>query len=242
MDCREVKNLITLYVDGELDPVDNREMVEHISRCEACYLETKRERFVKRLLKDNRASQEPPLRLIANINDLYREKREWLPIALKFVPAFIFLFFLSFMLVYKIQQERLDNKIFRNISNPPLSASVSDINKFFSIFKPSANRLILNNKPASNIKFVGLRYNRLDDKEAAHIYYSHKGKNISVFAISGTIIDRAHFTPFTPFRDNSYIVKRDGKNLLLSTDRDITYAVAGDADEDELYEILSSLR
>jgi len=242
MDCREVKNLITLYVDGELDSVESREIVEHLSRCESCYLEVRRERYIKKLLKEGVVFKEPPVSLISNITKLYEERRDILPLVLRFVPVMLLIFFLSFMLFYKLQQDRLDNKILRNISNPPMSASISDINKLFSIFKPAKNRLTLKENSSSNIRFIGLKYNRLDDREAAHIYYNHKGKNISVFAISGTIIDKAHFIPIIPYRDNSYIVKRDGKKLLFSTDRDITYAVAGDADEDELYEVLSSLR
>ncbi len=242
MDCREVKRLITLYVDGELDASENRDMVEHISMCESCYFAVRSERFVKRLLKKSLNYEEPPLGLVSRINDMYEEKKSIFPVLFRFAPALLLVFFLALAFYHKMNQQRLDNKIFRTITNPPLSASVSDVNKFFSIFKNSTDRLFINKNSSPNIKFVGLRYNRFEDRDAAHIYYNHKGRNISVFAISGAINDKIFFTSLKPYKGNSFITSRDGKNLLLSSDKDITYAVAGDADENELYEILSSLR
>ncbi|MGB9600079.1 MAG: anti-sigma factor family protein [Myxococcota bacterium] len=242
MDCREVRNLTTFYVDGQLGPEENREMVEHISRCEPCYFYVRHERFAKRLLKQQFVLREPPLNLMSNIYQKYSERRDIIPILLKFAPALILIVILALALIYKINEQRFDNKIFRNITNPPLSASVTDINKFFSIFKNSSGKIQLNRNNTPNIRFVGLRYNRFDDMDAAHIFYKHKGKDISVFTINGSINNKAYFSSFKPFKGNSFILQREGKNLLISSDNDITYAVAGDANEDELYEILSSLR
>lgn len=242
MDCREVKNLTTLYVDGQLGPLESKEMVEHISCCESCYFHIRFERFAKRLLKQRLILKDPPLNLMADIHQRYSERRRILPLILRFVPALILLAILFTALVYKINEQRFDNKIFRNITNPPLSASVTDINKFFSIFKNKSDKIQLDKNNYSNFKFVGLRYNRFDDRDAAHIFYKHKGKDISVFAISGSISNKIYFNSFKPFKGNSFVVQREGKNLLVSSDNDITYAVAGDINEDELYEILSSLR
>ncbi len=242
MDCREVKNLITLYVDGQLDPSESREMVEHISRCESCYFATRAERFTKKLIKNSIIQREPPLELLTKIQTIYFEKKSIFPLILRFVPAIILLLVLGLALYYKISEQRFDNKIFRNITNPPMTASINDINKFFNIFKNSSDKIFINQNNTSNIRFIGLRYNKFEDRDAAHIFYNYKGRNLSVFAISGNINDKIFSTPFQPFKRNSYIVKRDGKKLLLSSDKDITYAIAGEADENELYEILSSLK
>ncbi len=242
MDCREVRNLITLYVDGQLDPAESREMVEHISDCESCYFAVRSERFVKKLLKNTVQLRDPPLRLISDIRNLYSEKRSIFPLILRFVPAMILLVILGLAIYYKISEQSFDNKIFRNITNPPMTASVSDVNKFFGIFRNNSEKLFLNRNNSPNIRFIGLRYNKFEDRDAAHIFYNHKGRSLSVFAISGPINDKVFFTSLRPFKGNSYIVRKDGKNLLLSSDKDITYAIAGDADENELYEILSNLR
>ncbi len=242
MDCKEVKKLITLYIDGQLDATENREMVEHISMCESCYFAVKSERFVKRLLKNSIQKEEPSLNLVSRINNLYSEKENKLSLFFRLAPALLFILLLGLALYHKINEQRLDNKIFRNITNPPLGASINDINKFFSLFKNNKDKLLINKSNSPNIRFIGLRYNKFEDRDAAHIFYNHKGRNISVFAISGDINDRIFFTSLKPFRENSYIMKKDGKNLILTSDKDITYAVAGDADENELYEILSSIK
>ncbi|MCX7944420.1 MAG: zf-HC2 domain-containing protein [Deltaproteobacteria bacterium] len=242
MDCKEVRRLITLYVDGELDVIESRHVVEHVARCETCYFAVKSERLVKRLLKKSITYVEPPLSLISSINELYEEKRSFLPIIMRFVPTIILVLAICLALIYKINEQRFDNKIFRNIKNPPLTASISDVNKFFSIFKNNSERLFIDRNNSPNIRFVGLRYNKLEDRDAAHIFYNHKGRYISVFAISGSINDKIYLTPLRPFKGDSYIIKRDGKSLLILSNQDISYAVTGDADENELYEILSSLR
>lgn len=242
MDCREVKNLITLYVDGELDISENREMVEHIAGCESCYFAVRSERFIKKLLKKSVKYEEPSLNLVSNINSLYSEKREILPIILRYIPALLLILIIGLAFYYKINEQRVDNKIFRTLTNPPLSASISDVNKISNLFRTKPEKLLINKSNFPNIRFIGLRVNKFEDLDAAHILYNHNGRNISLFAISGSIKDKLYFTSLTPFKGNSYITKRDGKSLILSSDKDITYAITGDADENELYEILTSLR
>ncbi len=242
MDCKEAKRLISLYVDGELDSKENLEMVEHLSRCESCYNIARSERFTKRLIRSSVSFKEPPLSLILDIEKMYDSRVKILPIFLRFVPAFILLVFLILGLIFKMSEQRIDDRIFKNIGNPPLTASIEDLNKFFSFFGTAKQNLKLNRNNQSGLNFIGMRFNRFDDKDAAHIYYRHKGKNISLFAIKGSISDKIRFIPASYYKNNSYVVKKEGQNLLLLSEGDITFAVAGEADEDELYEILSDLR
>lgn len=243
MDCKDVKNLISLYVDGELDSKESLEMVEHLSRCESCYISVRGERFVKRLLRSSVVLSEPPLHLVAGIEGLYEERVRILPLIFRFIPAFLLLLFLLFALIYKMREQRLDDRIFGNISNPPLTASIEDVNRFFSTFGSTKNNLKLNGNNRSDVNFIGMRFNRVDDGEAAHIYYTYRGKHVSFFAVKGgSIADKMRFIPASYYKNNSYVVKRGRQNLLLVSENDITFALAGDAEADELYEILSDLR
>lgn len=242
MDCKDVRNLISLYVDGELDSKESLEMVEHLSRCESCYISVRNERFVKRLLRSSVALSDPPLSLVAGIEGLYEERVRILPLIFRFLPAFLLLLFLGLALIYKMREQRLDERIFGNISNPPLTASIEDVNRFSSSFGSTKNNLKLTRNHRSDVNFIGMRFNRIDDGEAAHIYYTYKGKHISFFAVKGSIADKMRFIPASYYKNNSYVVRRGRQNLLLVSEDDVTFALAGDAEADELYEILSDLR
>lgn len=50
MKCKKIKRLVSLYIDGELNPVKQKKMFEHLETCEDCQKEKKDLEILNRLL------------------------------------------------------------------------------------------------------------------------------------------------------------------------------------------------
>ena len=60
MKCRKVKRLISLYIDGEIKPVRQKKLFNHLDTCECCQKEKNALEIVTRMLVPPKEIQPSP--------------------------------------------------------------------------------------------------------------------------------------------------------------------------------------
>lgn len=117
MDCREIKELIPIYLDGELESQDHRLVAEHLLSCEACRAEAQTiekswemlgeldpiepdpnymTRFRKRISEQTSWHE----KILDDVRDIFANRR--------FVPALAaagIIFFISILATYQFMQK-----------------------------------------------------------------------------------------------------------------------------------------
>ncbi len=77
LDCRDVREIMHAYLDGELDPADAAGVSAHLHRCEECGIEAETLREVLALLAAQRRPVDPTT--LARLRDYSRDVVEDAP-------------------------------------------------------------------------------------------------------------------------------------------------------------------
>ena len=93
-DCKEIKELLTSYIDGELDAKNSGLLKQHLRGCSLCSEELKAIEEVRGLLKTKKTVEPPPFledRIISAVKDtITQQGQQWqlFPGEWKLIPLF----------------------------------------------------------------------------------------------------------------------------------------------------------
>lgn len=251
MDCREVKNNIHPFMDGELDDQTSQMVKEHISVCPLCTLELEQEKRMDSLIKNNIPKEKAPyelketiLKRIARLGEK-RIHRFVFP-ALK--PALIgitgaVLIFISFSLLnrpFPVYSEAVGEHIQFLQGKIPISISSdkpSEVNRWLQAkldFKVMTPDLL-----SQGVTLQGARVCDIKGRKTAYLMYTKNEHNLSVFMFDARALRFPKAKRVSINDKTFYVDKERGYNSVLWLDNGIACMFVSDLGEAELLHLAS---
>lgn len=246
MDCREFKEYLYSFLDGELDSQISRLVKDHLSACPLCRLELEQEKKINSLIKDSIPKEKAPYELKEEILkriEGYKEKRISRFIFPVLKPALIgilgtvliFVLLSSLNRQFPVYSETVKEHIQflqGNLSMHIVSKNPQDVSKWlqskldFKIMAPDLS--------SQNVNLLGARLCSLKNKKSAYIMYEKGGHNISVFMFDAKNLKFPKTKKVTISNKIFYLTKDRGYNSALWIDEGIACVFVSDLDEAEL--------
>lgn len=251
MDCREVKNNIHPFMDGELDGQTNQMVKEHILSCPLCSLELEQEKKVGFLIRNNipkeKASYELKEAILKRIGRL-EEKRIQLFVLSGLRPALIsivgaILILISFSLLNKpfpVYREALSEHIQfvqGKISIGISSDKPSEVNRWlqakldFNVMTPDL--------ASQGVILQGARVCDIKGKKTAYLMYIKNEHNLSVFMFDAKSLKFPKAKRVSVNDKLFYVNKELGYNSVLWLDDGIACVFVSDLGEAQLLHLAS---
>ena len=83
MDCKNIREILDLYVDGELSPEATVQAETHLAGCDSCRRTVDRLNRLRRAVKATASRYQPPLPLVTRVRQLtisrWKRPRIWVP-------------------------------------------------------------------------------------------------------------------------------------------------------------------
>lgn len=251
MGCREFKEYLYPFLDGELDSPISHLVKDHLSACPICRLELEQEKKINSLIKDSIPKEKAPYELKEEILkriEGYSGKRISRFILPVLKPALIgiigtvliFVLLSSFNRQFTVYSETVKEHIQFLQGNLPMhivSKKPQDVSKWlqskldFKIMVPDLS--------SQNVNLLGARLCSLKNKKSAYIMYEKGGHNISVFMFDAKNLKfpKAKKVPIN--KKIFYLTKDRGYNSALWIDEGIACVFISDLSEVELLHLAS---
>ena len=241
MNCEDAQGLLHVFVDGEFDAADERDMETHLRCCEACRRRAGFERWFRDGLRSSVPMALAPPELQARIHQQIRKiepgPRPTLP-AWALAPAALAIAAVTTLVVmswetFESPPTRVVDAVQMHRQALPAEVSGSDPEVVRRWFWGKVNFPVRPPRPvavgASPARFVGARVSHVGRFPAAHLMYDVGGARVSVMAFQGP--PTAPTGKMRRFGNSDVQFDRmDGYNVAFSRRGDVTYAVTGDVD------------
>jgi anti-sigma factor RsiW len=235
MTCENFYRFLDLFVDGELSPEENAEMVGHLQTCDRCRALAEAEILLKQKIKDAFIAKKAPNSLRLQVQEVvskemsrfWRSRVFWggaLAVGVS-ACALVLLFFLNIGdksedlsdLAVKNHEEVIGQEVF---------GDPQKITKFLETHAPFKFKIPF--EPSASLNLVGAKITNLGSKPAVFYFYDVHGKRLSVAQYP-----QKKPKPAAPrvFRKKQYLVATYDDNGLGHT-------VVGDMPESEVLNFL----
>lgn len=246
MDCKEVREYLYSFLDGELDSQINTLVKEHLSLCPLCSIELEQEKTFNTLIEEGVSVEKAPYELRERIINSLEERRIpfsvfQLRTALVGICVILSLVFFIFKpspfpvfkesIIHHISF--LQNKIPIEIS----SDSPAEVKKWLQD-KVDFMAMVPILSP-QGVNMLGARVCCFGDKKAAYIMYEKEGHNISVFMFDAKGLRFPKAKQVAMNNKKFYIDKEKGYNSALWVEDDIACVFVSDINEAELVYLAS---
>jgi len=255
MDCREVKNNIHLFIDGELDDQTSQILKRHLSVCPLCKLELEQEERIDSLIRHNIPKEKAPYKLkeaiLAQIDKLDKKRFKLFgfpllrPIWLNATITFLIVLLISLLLIninkpfpvfsqtIKDHIECLQGKLSIDISSPKPEIVQSWLqNRLdFKVMVPDLS--------SQGVNLLGARLCLLKNKKAAYLIYEKQGHNLSVFMFEAEKLKFPKAKRVAVNHKIFYLSKEKGYNSTLCIEEGIVCVFVSDLSEAELLHLAS---
>lgn len=249
MDCKSAQTLLDGYLDGELDPVRNLEIEDHLHGCAHCSQSYNDREVIRASLKTGSFYFNAPADLRNRIQRSVRRTAKaeasphwlsgsWLRVAVPItVAALVILIFVPFLLRPSseefLTQEVVSSHIRSLMANHLADVPSSDQHTV----KPWFNGKLGFSPPVKDLAnqgflLVGGRLDYLDNRPVAALVYQRDKHVINVFIWPS---DRTGETGAAP-------VARQGYNLFHWTGSGMTFWVASDLEQSQLEQFVAMLK
>ena len=256
MHCFDARRFTQAYVDGEFDARDKGEFDAHVRDCSDCRSTARFEGWFREGLRQ--CVPQPPLpadlreRILVQIRDTPLPERAGAPppqrLAWAALPAAVALVVLAVLgwtgpAADNAQVSRLTSAVDIHRRFLPVEVQGPDEQAAgrwfwgkvdFPVRPPSVRA-----SAGLPVSFVGARLSHVGQHPAAHFMYDFGGSRVSVMAfhapddhLPGREVRRVG-----PYR--VHVDRRDGYNVALYRDRDVTYAITGDVDPGQMVRFVS---
>jgi len=251
MNCREFKEYLYPFLDGELDSQASQLVKDHPSTCPLCRLELEQEKTINSLIANSVPREKAPYELkekiLKQIAVLNKKKVRWsispvLKPALIGITGVILIFVLlsSISKPFPIYSETVREHIQflqGSLSMHIVSKKSQDVSKWLQAkldFKVMAPDL-----SSQNVNLLGARICSFKNKKSAYIMYEKDGHNISVFMFDAKNLKFPTAKKMTVNNKHFYLSKERGFNSALWIDEGIACVFVSDLDEAELLYLAS---
>jgi anti-sigma factor RsiW len=253
MECREVQRLADLSLDGEVSPREQAELDSHLVRCAACRSRATTQRWVhdsiRAKLQDSVDGVAPPQGLQARIQTELRAEggatggtvwRAALPLSMAMAVVAI----LSWSRSHAPSLDP-EGTVDRHTQNmlPEVRARGGEQEVQRYIQKQLGHSVDLPLPDERNLRLVGARVSSLDDGQAVHLLYDHRGARISLFANPkrGAVVVPASFSRRLVAGRPYLVGSHRGYNVVATERDDVLYRFVSDVDGAELVRIAASV-
>ncbi|MBW2704126.1 MAG: zf-HC2 domain-containing protein [Deltaproteobacteria bacterium] len=244
MDCQEVRKFLQVYVDGEFDEDDRRDLEAHLAQCPDCRAQADYERRFREAIRARMPRQVAPAALREKLQQkLEKERSPSLPrrLVLSSIPAAALLALVA-TFTWTLTSgfsPLVDEAISRHSSTPPIEVNSSDSEEVEGWFRAKVNfRVALPRIPRPRFSLVGARLSHLAERQAALVRYSRGARLFSLFVVSdkGEELDGEHCKQI---RQRKYCTtERRGYTVITWRAHGLLYSLVGDSSEQELFEML----
>lgn len=235
MTCESFYRFLDLFVDGELSPEENAEMVAHLQTCDRCRALAKAEILLKEKIREVYASKKAPNSLRLQVQEVvsremspfWRSKTFWGG-ALGIAVASCALLSLVFLSSGETPEDLSDLavKSHEEVTDQQVFGDAQKITKFLETHAPFKFKIPF--QPSSSLNLVGAKVTNLGSRPAVLYFYDVQGKRLSV----------AQYPKMKPKRSKPRIFRK--KHYLVATydDDDLGYTLVGDMKETEVLNFL----
>lgn len=254
MECREVERLADLSLDGEVSAGEQAELESHLMRCAECRARTTTLRWmhdsIRAKLQDSVDGLEPPAGLKDRICTELRVEGGAAPGAAwrAALPLSMALAVVAILSWSRSHAPSLDPEetVDRHTQNmmPEVRARGGEQEVQRYIQKQLGHTVELPQPDDRNLRLVGARVSHLDNADAVHLLYDHRGARISVFANPkrGNMAMPASFSRRL-VEGRPYLVgSHRGYNVVATERDDVVYRFVSDVDGAELVRIAASVQ
>lgn len=255
MDCREIKEYLYLFLDGQLDDQTSSPVKAHLSDCPLCRLEFEQEKRIDSLIKSNIPNEETPYELKEIILDKLEElgERKINPLSHIFLKPVLATSLVAFLITI------LTFSIFVNI-NKPFPVFNESVKDHIQFLQGNLSIDIASNKPqevqnwlrtkldfrimvpdlsSQEVNLLGARICSLKEKKTAYIMYEKDGHNISVFMFDAKGLKFPKAKRIAVNNKTFYLSKEKGYNSALWIEEGIACVFVSDLSEIELLHLAS---
>lgn len=255
MDCREIKEYLYLFLDGQLNGQTSPPVKAHLSDCPLCRLEFEEEKRIDSLIKSNIPKEETPYELKEIILNKLEElgERKIDPLSHIFLKPVLAISIIAFLISI------LSLSIFVNI-NKPFPVFKESVKNHIQFLQGNLSIDTASNKPqevqnwlrtkldfrimlpdlaSQEVNLLGARICSLKEKKTAYITYEKDGHNISVFMFDAKGLRFPKAKRIAVNNKVFYLSKEKGYNSALWVEEGIACVFVSDLSEIELLHLAS---
>ena len=251
MNCREFKDYLYPFLDGELDNQASQVVKDHISTCPLCRLVLEQEKTVDSLIADGVPREKAPYGLkeeiLRQIAGLKEKKIGW-PISPVLKPAVIGAtgVILTFVLLsfinrpFPVYSETVKEHIQFLQGNLPIDITSDKPEEVHRWFQTKLDfKFMVPELSSQGVDLLGARLCTFKDKKVAYIMYKRDGQKLSVFMFNAEGVKFPKAKRIAVNNKIFYLSKDKGYNSALWVDEGIACVFVSDLDEAELLYLAS---
>ena len=238
MNHDENRELLHAYVDGELDPLNAREIEQHLQSCDDCRRETEHIRALHEALTSDSPAYRAPARLRRNVRAALRREAKtseksfspWLIFAAGAAFAAILFAFVFYQTTPRSHTGEIVDQVIANHVRSLLATHLVDVTSSDQhTVKPWFDGKIdfapdVHDFSTSGFPLVGGRLDYLDGKTVAALVYQRNKHPINVFVMPAAGSNETSPTASA----------RRGYNIVFWTHREMSYWAVSDLNQSEL--------
>jgi anti-sigma factor RsiW len=253
-ECKELQQFLHVFVDGEFDEGDEREVSLHLSQCSSCRVEVARIETLKQRTKAVLPQYTASAALHQKISKSFSDapKREaipsrlswWLaPLAASFFGIGVFV---SSYNTEPISQEVIADSIKRHERELPIEILGPSTDQVSLWFEGKVAFPVRVPRFPEGTHLLGGRLSAVNEEMAAHLTYEKGGRKITVLIFDPTHGDLdKNIKNISPNRvtiknRDVYLSRTRGYQVAVFEDKGVGYTITADLDEDDLTEIVAS--
>jgi anti-sigma factor (TIGR02949 family) len=191
MECSEASKYLQVYLDGEFDEAERRDMEAHLAACPTCQKQAELERRFRESVRSRLAAPVAPegLRERVRAGMAAEPEARRIPRSLlwgSLPAAAALLLVLSFTwTVTSGFSPLLREAVERHTSEPPVEVKSSDADEVESWFQRKVDfRVALPRFVRTDLDLVGARLSHLAARQAALVRYQHGRQSFSLFVLA----------------------------------------------------------
>jgi anti-sigma factor (TIGR02949 family) len=246
MNCQVVQKFMSVYLDGEFDEDDRRDMDVHLAACEACRAQVDYERRFRQAIQSRLPRPLAPEglreRVVVALNNDRPARRLPRPLVWGSVPAVAAL---ALMITFTWTvtsgfSPLVDQAVAEHTRQPPVEVNSEDSGEVENWFRSKVNfRVTLPRFAHRRLSLVGGRLSNLAERRAALIRYHHDGHRFSLFVVAGTDLDMGGERCQKVRQQEFCLTEVRGYSVVSWRSRGLLYSMVGESNPAELLKVLS---
>jgi anti-sigma factor RsiW len=254
-ECKELQQFLHVFVDGEFDQGDEREVSLHLSQCPSCLGEVARIETLKQRTKTALPQHKASATLHNKINETFSKAPKieavpsrlswWLaPLAASFFGIGVFAS--SYSADPVNQQEVIADSIKRHERELPIEIPGPNTAQVSLWFEGKVAFPVRVPRFPEGTHLLGGRLSAVNEEMAAHLTYEKGGRKITVLIFDPTQGNlNKNIKNISPNRviiknRDVYLSRTKGYQVAVFEDKGVGYTITADLDEDDLTEIVAS--
>jgi anti-sigma factor (TIGR02949 family) len=249
MNCKDVITFLQVYLDGEFDEEDRRDVEAHLAGCEACRKQADYERRFRESVRSRLAPPRAPEALGERVRAAMAAECEFgrLPRRLLWgsLPAAgVVLLFLSFTWTVTSGFSPLVREaVVRHSSGPPVEVQTGDAGEVETWFRTKVDfRVALPRFTQERLSLVGARMSHLASRQAALVRYQHGRQSFSLFVLTDPGEDMPAQRCQRLRQREVCLTELQGYTVVSWRTRGLLYSMVGDASASSMLAALTEAR